>query len=51
MFQGLIVFLIVALSVIYLTRKLWRQFFSTTESCEACAIGKTANTVDLKKPA
>ena len=51
MIQGIIVFLIVTLSVIYLSKKFWLQFFSKTESCEGCAIGKSSNVVDLKKPA
>jgi uncharacterized protein YpmB len=50
MFQNLIVFLVVIFSAIYLANKLFRQFFSKSESCEGCAIGKSSNSVDLKKP-
>lgn len=49
MFQGIIVFLLVTVSFIYLICKYWRQFFTKTESCDGCAISKKSNLINQKK--
>lgn len=39
--QTLIIFLAVGLSLYYLGRKLWKQFFDRESTCEGCALHQT----------
>ncbi len=44
MIQSILVGIILFISVVYITRRLWKQLFTKSENCEGCAVGKASNT-------
>jgi hypothetical protein len=43
MIQEIIVFLLVVLSLLYLSKVTWIKFFKKENSCDSCAMGKRFN--------